>query len=99
MGKKVTYTSTRASTSTPWYYQTESAMTNQSWNDRIQFMIDNPEIESSVTSTDTALTSIVTFANDNDYNNFVVLTQGVMNDVIAYCNANGITYEVVIEDI
>ncbi len=99
MGKKVTFTSTRANPETPWYYETEDALTNQGWNDRLQFMIDNPEIESAVTSTDTTLTSIVTFVNDNDYNNFSVLTQNIMEGVKAYCDQNNITYNVVIEDI
>ena len=99
MGKKVIYTSTRADSNTPWYYETSLAENNQAWNDRIQFMIDNPEITSSVSSTDTTLTSVVTFVNESDYNNFAVLTQGTMNDVIAYCDDNGITYDVVVEDI
>lgn len=99
MGKKVTYTSTRADANTPWYYQTSLAASNADWNNRLQFMIDNPDISSSVSSTDTTLTSIVTFINDNDYNNFAVLTQSTMDDVIAYCDQNGITYTVVVEEI
>ncbi len=99
MGKKVTFTSTRANPETPWYYETAAASNNQSWNNRLQFMLDNNDIDSSVTSTDTTLTSVVTFTNENDYNDFSSLTQTVMNDVIAYCNQNNITYNVVIEDV
>lgn len=99
MGKKVTYTSTRPDANTPWYYETPLATNNTAWNNRLQFMIDNPEINSSVSSTATTLTSVVTFTNDSDYNNFAVLTQETMGDVIAYCEDNGITYDVVVEDI
>jgi len=99
MGKKVTYTATRQDADTPWYYQTPLAANNTAWNNRLQFIIDNADINSSATSTDTSLTSIVTFVNDADYDNFAILTQDTMNDVIAYCNANGITYNVVVEDI
>ena len=99
MGKRVTYTSTRADSNTQWYFETSAAANNQAWNDRLQFIISNPGVTSSVSKTDTTLTSIVTFPDETTYTEFANLTQSVMSDVIAYCNQHNITYNVVTEDV
>lgn len=99
MGKRITYVATRANPATNWYHQTAESTTNASWNQRLFFMVQNQEVSTEVTETETTLTSVVTFTDDSKFAEFTELTEEIQSDLIAYCNANGITYSVVTEDI
>ena len=99
MGKRVTLTSTKTAINTPWYWQTEDAANNPAWQQREQFMHDHPEITYLPSATGTTLTVVIEIADESVYEEFIAITENIAPGVLAYCNANGITYNVVTEDI
>jgi predicted RNase H-related nuclease YkuK (DUF458 family) len=99
MAKRITYVATRADPATNWYHQTAESSSNSSWNQRLYYMAENHAISTNVTETATTLTSVVTCADESTYNEFTGLTQEIVSTMSAYCAANGITYEITVEDV
>ncbi len=99
MAKRITLTSTKTNPYTPWYWQTTDAANNQAWQQREQFMVDHPEITNMAYATDTTMVVEIQIPDDSVYEEFVTITENIAPGVMAYCDANGITYSVVTEDV
>lgn len=99
MAKRVTLTSTKTDPNTPWYFQTVDAENNPAWQQREQFFNDHPGITYTPTVTPTSLTVVIEIEDEAVYDEFIQITENIAPGVLAYCDANGISYNVVTEDI
>jgi hypothetical protein len=99
MAKRITLTSSKTNPFTPWYWQTTDAANNEAWQQREQFMVEHPEITYTPFATDTTMVVEIEIADETVYQEFVAITENIAPGVLAYCDANGITYSVVTEDV
>lgn len=99
MGKKITVTSTRTDPNTKWYWQSDDAANNPAWQQREQFLEQHPNIFFHPTMTENTLTVVIEIHDEEVYNQFIASSESVTPGVLAYCDANGISYNAVTEDI